>query len=125
LTRAGEPYDVTLTRANVEQEVASYWMTDDKIAVITIKNFDAHCAEQSIAAVERAIDEGAKAIVFDVRNNPGVMKTELVELLDRLLPEGPLFRSVDYAGNEEVDESDATCVDLPMAVLVNEESYSA
>ena len=125
LERDGTPYDVTLTRANVEQEVASYWMTDDKIAVITIKNFDAHCAEQSIAAVERAIDEGAKAIVFDVRNNPGGMKTELVELLDRLLPEGPLFRSVDYAGNEEVDESDATCVDLPMAVLVNEESYSA
>lgn len=125
LERDGEPYDVTLTRSSVEQEVASYWMSDDQIAVITIENFDAHCAEQSIAAVERALEEEARAIVFDVRNNPGGMKTELVELLDRLLPEGPLFRSLDYAGNEEVDESDAVFVDLPMAVLVNEESYSA
>ncbi len=125
LERDGEPYDVTLTRSSVEQEVASYLLTDDQIAVITIKNFDAHCAEQSIAAVEQAIADNAKAIVFDVRNNPGGMKTELVELLDRLLPEGPLFRSLNYAGEEEVDESDATCVDLPMAVLVNEESYSA
>ena len=125
LERDGEPYDVTLTRGSVEQVVATYAMTDDQIAVITIANFDAHCAQQSIAAVERAVDEGARAIVFDVRNNPGGLKTELVELLDRLLPEGPLFRSVDYDGVEEVDESDATCLDLPMAVLVNRESYSA
>ena len=125
LERDGEPYDVTLTRSSVEQEVASYLLTDDQIAVITIENFDAHCAEQSIAAVEQAIADDAKAIVFDVRNNPGGMKTELVELLDRLLPEGPLFRSRNYAGEEEVDESDSVCVDLPMAVLVNEESYSA
>lgn len=125
MTRDGEPYDVTLKRSNVQQAVATYTMTEDKIAVITIANFDADCARQSIAAVEQAQTEGAKAIVFDVRNNPGGMKTELVELLDYLLPEGVLFRSVDYAGEEEIDESDAACVELPMAVLVNNESYSA
>ena len=48
-----------------------------------------------------------------------------VKVLDYLLPEGDLFRSVDYAGREEVDTSDASCVELPMAVLVNEDSYSA
>lgn len=125
LTRDDEPYDVTLTRGSVQQPVATYTMTADKIAIITIANFDADCARQTIAAVDQAQAEGAKAIVFDVRNNPGGMKTELVELLDYLLPEGVLFRSVDYAGNEEIDESDAACVDLPMAVLVNNESYSA
>lgn len=125
LSRDGEPYDVTLKRGNVQQAVATYTMTEDKIAVITIANFDADCARQSMAAVEQAQVEGAKAIVFDVRNNPGGMKTELVRLLDYLLPEGVLFRSVDYAGEEEIDESDAACVDLPMAVLVNHESYSA
>ena len=124
-TRDGVPYDVTMTRRAVETEVASYEMTDDGIAVITILNFDAHSAEQTIAAVERALAEDAKAIVFDVRNNPGGMKAELVEILDRLLPEGVLFRSVDYAGNEEVDQSDEVCVDLPMVILVNRESYSA
>ena len=38
---------------------------------------------------------------------------------------GPLFRSVDYKGNEDIDYSDASCVELPMAVLVNGDSYSA
>ena len=123
--RDGVPYDVTLIRGSIPTEVAAYAMTEDRIAVITIENFDSRCAEQAIAAVERALDEDAVGIVFDVRNNPGGLKTELVELLDRLLPEGVLFRSLDYAGKEEVDRSDAVCVELPMAVLVNEESYSA
>ena len=120
--RDGVPYDVTLIRGSIPTEVAAYAMTEDRIAVITIENFDSRCAEQAIAAVERALDEDAVGIVFDVRNNPGGLKTELVELLDRLLPEGVLFRSLDYAGKEEVDRSDAVCVELPMAVLVNEDS---
>ncbi len=46
-------------------------------------------------------------------------------MLDYLLPEGAIFRSRDRAGNEDVITSDAQCVDLPMAVLVNGDSYSA
>ena len=71
------------------------------------------------------IAQGATALIFDVRFNPGGYKHELVEVLDYLLPEGPLFRSVDYLGKEEVDYSDESFIDLPMAVLVNEDSYSA
>ena len=67
----------------------------------------------------------SKALVFDVRFNPGGLKDQMVEVLDTLLPEGDIFRSVDYAGREEVDKSDAACLEIPMAVLVNEDSYSA
>ena len=67
----------------------------------------------------------AKALIFDVRNNPGGYAHELVKLLDYLLPEGELFRTVDYAGQESVDMSDANHLDIPMAVLVNRDSYSA
>ena len=64
-------------------------------------------------------------MIFDVRNNPGGYATELVELLDYLLPEGELFRTVDYAGKEQVDYSDASFLDMPIAVVCNEDSYSA
>ena len=70
-------------------------------------------------------NQGAWGLIFDVRNNPGGYKHELVEVLDYLLPEGPLFRSEDYLGNVTVDESDADCLVMPMAVLVNGDSYSA
>lgn len=125
LSREGKPYSVTLARGSVTTEVATYRLTEDKKAIITIKNFDEHCADQTIQAIEQALSDGAVGIVFDLRNNPGGMKNELVKVLDRLLPEGDLFRSLDYAGREEVDTSDAVRVELPMAVLVNEESYSA
>jgi len=49
----------------------------------------------------------------------------MVEVLDYLLPEGVLYSSVRYDGWEDVEKSDADCIELPMAVLVNGSSYSA
>ena len=45
---------------------------------------------------------GAKSFIFDVRDNPGGLVSELVSLLDYLLPDGDLFVSVDKAGKETV-----------------------
>ena len=46
-------------------------------------------------------------------------------ILDDLLPAGPLFRSEYYTGATSVDKSDADCIEIPMAVLINGNSYSA
>ena len=50
-------------------------------------------------------EQGAEKLIFDVRFNPGGFASELVELLDYLLPEGELFRTVDYTGAEDVDKT--------------------
>ena len=116
---------LSVTRAYFEVPVVAYQMLDDSIGYIAIENFDKRCASESIAAIEDLIAQGATALLFDVRNNPGGYKTELCDLLDYLLPEGPLFRSEYYDGTTQVDESDAEFLDIPMGVLVNSESYSA
>ena len=67
----------------------------------------------------------ATALIFDVRFNPGGYADELVKVLDHLLPEGRIFHTIDYTGKEEFTDSDAQCLEMPMAVLVNESSYSA
>ena len=123
--RAGERCDFAVTRRKFQTPVATYEMLEDKIGLITIENFDDRCADETIAAIEALQTQGATALIFDVRNNPGGYKHELVEVLDYLLPEGPLFRTEDYRGKEEVDYSDADHLDMPMAVLVNLSSYSA
>lgn len=123
--RGEQTLELDLTRAEILAVVAEGQMLEDGIGYITITDFDEHCAEQTLECLYELVDDGAKAIIFDVRFNGGGLKTELVEILDALLPEGPLFRSVDYAGKEEVIESDAVYLDLPMAVLVNGDSYSA
>ena len=123
--RQGERVALSVERRQVQTVVASGRMLTDKIGLVTIENFDSRCAEETIAAIDELLAQGAEKLIFDVRNNPGGYAKELVKVLDYLLPEGDLFRSVDYAGREEVDTSDASCVELPMAVLVNEDSYSA
>lgn len=124
--RRGEiTWEMDVRREFFEVTVASGQMLTEDIGMVTIENFDGRCADETIAAIESLMDQGAKKLIFDVRNNPGGYKRELCAVLDYLLPEGPLFRSEYYDGTEQVDESDADCLDIPMAVLVNSESISA
>ena len=123
--REGQDISVTITRRQIKVAVAKGQMLEAGIGLVQIVNFDGRCAEETIAIIEDLLSQGAEALVFDVRFNPGGYKDELVKILDYLLPEGPLFRSVNYAGKEAVDESDARCLEIPMAVLINGDSYSA
>ena len=124
--REGDEVVLTVTRMLVQTPVAVGTMLENGVGLITIVNFDARCAEETIAAMEALLEQGATKLVFDVRFNPGGYVDELVKVLDYILPEGDLFRSVNYKGEEDVEVSDAKCLEnIPMAVLVNGDSYSA
>lgn len=123
--RSGESVTVPVERRKLETKVASYEMLTGKTGLVTIENFDERCAEETIAAIEALLEQGAESLIFDVRNNPGGYADELVKVLDYLLPEGEVFRTVDYRGQEKADYSDESCLEIPMAVLVNGNSYSA
>lgn len=123
--RMGEGITLYVTREQVNTIVAKGEILEEGIGLISIENFDSRCAEETLGAIETLLEQGAKTLIFDVRNNPGGYANELVEILDYLLPEGDLFRTVDYEGNEHTDRSDAACLNVPMAVLVNGNSYSA
>ncbi len=122
--RGDAELSLTMERLSIESQVVRAKLLDD-VGYIIIENFDQTSADKTIAAIEALKAQGANALLFDVRNNPGGLKDELVRILDYLLPEGVLFRSEDFAGYQEIDNSDAACVDLPMAVLINQDSYSA
>lgn len=123
--RNGRQLDLSMKRKTIQVQVVSAQMLPGQIGLIKIRNFNEKCAQEAQAAVDAMVDAGAEALVFDVRNNPGGYVTELTKLLDYLLPEGLLFHSVDYTGREQKIQSDAHAVQIPMAVLVNSESYSA
>ena len=123
--RDGLEQTMSVTRKRVLVQVATGKMLDGNVGYIAITNFNDRCAQETIDRVEELLEQGATALIFDVRFNPGGYKEELVKLLDYLLPEGDLFRSVYYSGAESVDTSDASCLEVPMAVLMNADSYSA
>lgn len=123
--RGEETLNLTVTRRRLQVQVAKGQMLEEGIGLIKIVNFNERCAQETIAQIEQLRSQGAKALIFDVRFNPGGYKEELVNLLDYLLPEGEVFHSVYYNGKTTVDTSDANCLDMPFAVLINGESYSA
>lgn len=121
----GETRTVEVTRASLDSDPVTAKMLEGNVGYVALANFYDHSADRLKEEVTRLQEEGAEALVFDMRNNGGGYLSELTEMLDFLLPEGPIFISRNRAGNEEVTQSDAACVDLPMAVLVNANTYSA
>ncbi|MBR2422212.1 MAG: PDZ domain-containing protein [Oscillospiraceae bacterium] len=125
ILRGEEVLDVTVTRKEIHSKTAEGQMLAGNIGYVRIDNFHGGAGEETVAEIEKLLEQGAEKLIFDIRNNPGGYVHETVYVLDYLLPEGPLFRSVNYNGVEDVDESDADCLQLPMAVLMNGNSYSA
>lgn len=116
---------VEVARQEIHGVTATWTMLEGQVGLVTIQNFYSGTAELVQQGVAELQAQGAQALVFDLRNNPGGYVTELTAILDYLLPEGTIFISRTNDGEETVYTSDAACIDLPMAVLVNADSYSA
>ena len=121
----GGTREVSVLCEEIYSSPVRYELLDGHIGYIAISNFRQGAGQESIAAVDSLRELGADSLVFDVRNDPGGQVTEMVEILDYLLPEGDLFIRADKKGHEVVETSDEDCVEMPMAVVVNAESYSA
>ncbi len=120
----GEERSYSLTPGSVLTEPVSARLLEG-LGYIRIENFEDRSAQDAIRAVEDFRAQGVGGLIFDVRANPGGQLSELLELLDYLLPEGTLFSCRHIDGTEEVETSGPECVTLPMAVLINEDTYSA
>ena len=92
-------------------------------AYIQIKDFEAGSGTDAVNAIEELLNQGAVALVIDLRNNPGGLVSELNILLDYLLPSGTLFSELYKNGDQTVYESDGMCIQLPMCVLINAQTY--
>ncbi len=95
------------------------------VGYIIIDNFDDGAAKSFRKTADALLEDGAEALLFDVRFNGGGYVREMTQILDYLLPEGEIFIHGDAEGHQDITSSDAKCVDVPMAVLVNSDSYSA
>lgn len=125
LESSGDTKTVTVACEIIYKNPVSSRLLDGNIGYIKISNFEAGSSENTKKAIEQLLQTGATSFIFDVRNNPGGLLTELVDLLDYILPEGDLFISVDKSGKETVQTSDKVSLKNKMIVLVNGNSYSA
>lgn len=128
IIREGEsdPVDFTITRRKVEVPTIEYEMLANKIGYIAITEFDEVTAEQFRQALADLEKQGQKGLVIDIRNNPGGLLDTVVDMLNRMLPEGLIVYTEDKYGKREEYSSDSKEeFNKPLTVLVNGNSASA
>lgn len=123
----GEYMDFDVERRVVENYSVSYKMLEDNIGYILVEQFyDNTCAE-FIEAYTDLESQGAKAMVVDLRDNPGGLLTAVVDMCDFLMKEGTIVTTKDKDGNilQHYSSTDEEYADMPIAVLINGNSASA
>ncbi len=127
--RAGELdyLEFELVRANIEVPTVEYQMLEDGIGYIYVMEFDEVTEEQFFLAVDALEEQGMKALVVDVRDNPGGMLTTVCAMLSRILPKGELLLYTEdkYGQSEKYYSDKSETVELPIAVVMNGASASA
>jgi carboxyl-terminal processing protease len=124
-----EPFDVTITRAEIEIQEVRTRMLEGDVGYIALNNFSARASEQFAAGLTDLLERGADRIVFDLRDNPGGYIEAAQEVASQFIGSGLVFTQ-ESAGNdvkryEATGDGVATDPDLPVAVLVNGFSASA
>ena len=119
----GRKNSIEVDCSGVYQSAVNYRLEKTEAGYIQILNFEAGSGDDAIAAVEDLLNQGAVALCIDLRGNPGGLDTECAKFLDYLLPNGTLFIETDKQGKEKVTTSDGMCIQLPMCVLVNAETF--
>ena len=86
MQRGDEIFELDVLRASIQTQVASCRMLGGNVGYIKINNFDARCFDETSTCIDEMLAQGAKALLFDVRFNGGGRLTELMDMLDYLLP---------------------------------------
>ena len=101
-------------------------MLDKKTGYIQITQFTGVTPQQYKDMFAELKDKGMERLVIDLRDNPGGLLTSVCDILREILPEGLIVYTEDKDGNREEETCDGkNKLNMPLAVLVNENSASA
>lgn len=118
--------DKTLTRAEITSNNVSSEVLNGNIGYIKIWSFDNDIYKQFREQYYNLMKQNIKGLVIDLRNNPGGLVSDTVDIAKLLLPSCDIVRLVYREGNEKVYKCDGKNeINVPLAVLVNSRSASA
>lgn len=130
LRRENKPraFDITVTRDRIEiQLVTSKMVGDGKIGYVSLAEFSRPASDKLEKDIKALLEKNPKGLILDLRDNPGGLLQQAVEVGDLFLKEGPYVIERDYDGKKSTlsTSNDGLAQDIPMVVLVNSGSASA
>lgn len=124
---AAEPVEINnITREEISvPTVEGKMLPDSRVGYIVISQFNEKTPDEMLQVLADLRDQGMRGLVLDLRDNPGGELGAATRVADNFVPPGPIVY-IDYrSGEEDMKPADGTYLQLPMAVLVNENSASA
>lgn len=122
-------FDLALVRANIELPAVTHEVQQvegEKVGYIRLDEFSSHAAEQMYKAIQALEASDVTGFVLDLRGNPGGLLYSSVDIARMWMEEGAIVRTVDRKGGDRQFSANHTAItDLPLVVLVDENSASA
>lgn len=125
IRRGQETKDYALTRSNIQIKTVSGKMLPDNVGYIRISMFNENTGSDLAKKYQELEKEGMKAIVLDLRDNPGGLLDESVKVANKFVPKGPVVSVITRDGRRDTSTSNLEAVKYPCAVLINGGSASA
>lgn len=121
-----EAVDYAITRATIQIKTVTGKMLDGGIGYIRLSYFNENTGDEFAAKLRDLESQGLKALILDLRNNPGGLIDESVKVAGHLIPPGPVVSVVSRDGKrrEHFPPRPAE-TRYPLAVLINGGSASA
>lgn len=123
--RGDQLLDFVVARANVHVNWVNSCMLENNIGYISLYEFSGDCSTAFKVQMDELLKQGAKVLLIDLRDNPGGWVDDAAKLADIFLPEGPVASLVYRDGSTEYYTTKNGQSDIPLVVLVNENSASA
>lgn len=121
-----KPVEIEVTRKEVETKTVTWTMLENKIGYVTIEGFKDTTVQQFNEAIDSLVEQKMEGLILDVRNNGGGSLDAVVSITDRILSKGLIVYTRDkYDKGDDYYAKDKKKLDLPMVLLVNENSASA
>lgn len=128
--RNGNKEQTTLKRGVVKIKAVPYYkLLENKTAYIVLSQFTRSASAEVIDAFQELKEKGAERVILDLRNNPGGLLSEAVNVSNIFIEKGTTItytKSVIEKYNKTYPtKNKALDTEIPVAVLINEKSASA
>lgn len=122
--------EVQLTRQGEEEKTVPYTaLLSDNSGYIVLNQFGRTASKEVEQAVKELKDQGATKIILDLRNNPGGLLGEAVNISNLFIPKDVLITftrsAIDKYNAQYVTKNRPVDTEIPLAVLINDRSASA
>ena len=124
-----EPKDVEITREQIRVHSVRTADLGGGVAYVKLRQFQEQTPPDLVGALDRAAKSGMKALILDLRNNPGGLLTAAVEVTEEFVDDGKLVVYTEGRMRNQnmrfTAHAKKSYPSLPMVVLVNQGSASA